>query len=113
METVEYMWVNIPCMLSALQKSWSTRGASHHPAFMGNCWIICHTFDSLIYPVDGGNEDVGRSLRQHLIVFFFRANQVHCFSLKLRARGEYLMCIVSAKIRELGGRFKCQQGDTS
>ena len=33
-------------------KSQSTRGASHHPAFMGNCPTISHTFFSLIYPVD-------------------------------------------------------------
>ena len=32
------------------------RGASHHSAFMGNCWTISHTFCSLIYPVDEGNE---------------------------------------------------------
>ena len=33
-------------------KSPSARGASHHPAFMGNCRTISHTFYSLIYPVD-------------------------------------------------------------
>ena len=43
----------------------------------------------------------------------FDVNQVHCFVLKRGMRGEYLMCIVSAKITELGGRLKCQQGDTS
>ena len=32
------------------------RGASHHSAFMGNCWTISHMFCSLIYPVDEGNE---------------------------------------------------------
>ena len=30
----------------------SARGASHHPAFMGNCRTISHTFYSLIYLVD-------------------------------------------------------------
>ena len=30
----------------------SARGASHHPAFMGNCLTISHTFFNLIYPVD-------------------------------------------------------------
>ena len=34
-------------------------GASHHPAFMGNCRTISHTFYSPVYPVDEGNEDVG------------------------------------------------------
>ena len=43
----------------------------------------------------------------------FDVNQVHCFVLKPGMRGEYLMCIVLAKITELGGRLKCQQGDTS
>ena len=40
-------------------------------------------------------------------------NQVHSFGLKPGTRGECLMCIVSAKITELRGRLKCQQGDTS
>ena len=40
-------------------KFWSARGASHHPAFMGNCRTISHTFYSLIYPMDEENEDVG------------------------------------------------------
>ena len=29
------------------RKSWSKRGASHHPAFMGNCPTISHTFSAL------------------------------------------------------------------
>ena len=45
--------------------------------------------------------------------FLFGVNQVHCFGLKPGTRGEYLMCIVTAKIMELRGRLKCQQGDTS
>ena len=34
-------------------------GASHHPAFMGNCRTISYMLYSPIYPVDEGNEDVG------------------------------------------------------
>ena len=49
---------------------------------------------------------------QHL-VFSFGVNQVYCFSLKPGAQGKYLMYIASAKITELGGKLKCQQGDTS
>ena len=45
--------------------------------------------------------------------FLFGVNQVHCFGLKPGTRGEYLMCIVTAKIMELRRRLKCQQGDTS
>ena len=37
-------------------KSRSARGASHHSAFMENCWTISHTFYSFIYPVYEGNE---------------------------------------------------------
>ena len=46
----------------------------------------------------------GWSLRGHLIVFFFGVNQVRCFGLKPGMQGECLMCIVSAKITEFGGR---------
>ena len=46
------------CLLFWL-KSRRARGASHHPAFMGNCRTISHKFYSLIYPVDEGNDDVG------------------------------------------------------
>ena len=44
--------------------------------------------------------------------FLFGVNKVHCFGLKPGVRGEYLMCIVSTIITELGGRSKCLQGDT-
>ena len=30
------------CLLLRL-KSWNVRGASHHPAFMGNCLTMSHT----------------------------------------------------------------------
>ena len=40
----------ISCLLLWL-KSWNARGASHHPAFIGNCPTISHTFFSLTYPV--------------------------------------------------------------
>ena len=46
------------CLLLWL-KSQSVRGASHHPAFMGNCRTISHKFYSPIYPVDEENDDVG------------------------------------------------------
>ena len=42
-------------------KSRSVRGASHHPALMGNCRTISHKFYSPIYPVVEGNDEVGRS----------------------------------------------------
>ena len=34
----------------------SARGASRHPAFMGNCQTISHTPHSPTYPVDEGSE---------------------------------------------------------
>ena len=80
---------------------------------MGNCRTISHTFYSPIYPVDEGNEDVGLVSDNILFFFLFGVNQVHCFGLKPGTRGEYLMCIVTAKIMELRGRLKYQQGDTS
>ena len=43
------------CLLLLL-KFQSAREASHHPAFMSNCGTISHTFYSLIYPVDEGNQ---------------------------------------------------------
>ena len=46
------------CLLLWL-KSRSSREASHHPAFMGNCQTISHKFYSPIYPEDEGNDDVG------------------------------------------------------
>ena len=46
------------CLLFWL-KSWSAREASHHSAFMGNCWSISHKFYSPNYPADEGNDDVG------------------------------------------------------
>ena len=48
METVEYMWVNIQCMLIALAKIPEYQRASHDTAFIGNCWLISHTFYSPI-----------------------------------------------------------------
>ena len=45
----------VSCLLLQL-KFRSPRGASHHPAFVGNCQTISHTFYSLIYPADEGNE---------------------------------------------------------
>ena len=48
-----------------------------------------------------------------LLFFSFGVNHVHCFGLKPGVRGEHLMCFVSAKIKVLGRRLKCQQCDTS
>ena len=42
------------CLLLRL-KFRSTRGASHHPAFMGTCQTISHTPHSSTYPVDEGS----------------------------------------------------------
>ena len=33
----------VECMRNASAKSWSTRGASHQPAFMSSCLTISHT----------------------------------------------------------------------
>ena len=55
------------CLLLWL-KSRSVRGASHHPAFMGNCRTISHKFYSPIYPVDEGNDDVG-SVSDNILLF--------------------------------------------
>ena len=63
--------------------------------------------------MDEGNEDVGLVSDNIFFFFLFGVNQVHCFGLKPGTRGEYLMCIVTAKIMELRGRLKYQQGDTS
>ena len=46
------------CLLLQLEP-WGVRGASHQPAVMSDRRTIIHTFYSLIYPVDEGNEDVG------------------------------------------------------
>ena len=62
--------------------------------------------------MDEGNEDVGLVSDNILFLFLFGVNQVHCFGLKPGTRGECLMCIVSAKITELRGRLKSQQGNT-
>ena len=52
-ETVEYIWMNIWCMLNwilsgvrqiASSKSQSMRGASHQPVYMGSCLTITHTY---------------------------------------------------------------------
>ena len=45
------------CLLLRL-KSRSTRGASHHPAFMGNCLIISHTCYRLVLLVVGVNQEM-------------------------------------------------------
>ena len=71
---------------------------------MSNCRTISRTFYSPIYPVDERNEDVGL-VEIHLIVFLFGMNQVHCSSLNSRVQGEYLNCIVSAKIAKLWGEY--------
>ena len=59
-----------------------------------------------------GNEDLGFVWDKILLLFWFGVNQAHGFGLKPGTQGEYLMCIASAKITELRGRLKCQQGDT-
>ena len=56
LETVEYMWVNIQCMLDCSAKNPECMEAT----VMGNCQTISCTFYSPIYPVDEGNEDVGQ-----------------------------------------------------
>ena len=106
-------WIFVAWLLLQL-KSRSVRGASHHPAVMGNCRTISHTLCSPIYPVDEVNEHVG-SIWDNILLFCicFGVNKVHCFGLKFGARGVYLMWIVSTKMVELWGRLKYQQGDTS
>ena len=89
--------------LIAPAKILGARGASHHPAF-----IVLSTQWMKEMRTWGRS-----SLRKHLIVLSFGVNQVHCFGLKPRVRGKYLMCIVSAKTTQLRERLKCRQGDTS
>ena len=55
-KTVEYMCVNIRCVLIAPAKIPEREGSI---SVMGNCRTISHTFFSPIYPVDERNEDVG------------------------------------------------------
>ena len=62
-------WVFSACLLLRL-KSLSAKGASHQPAFMGNCQTS-HTSSSPIYPVDENNEDAGSSWCNILFFFFF------------------------------------------
>ena len=50
-------WIFGACLLLRL-KSWSARGASHHPAFICNCRTVSQTFYSPIYPVDERNGGV-------------------------------------------------------
>ena len=42
--------------------------------------------------------------------FLFGVNQVHCFGLKLVVQREKLICIVSAKIRQVGGSLNYEAG---
>ena len=105
-------WIFGACLLLQL-KSWNVRGVFHHPAVMHNCWTISHMFYSPIYPVADGNEGEGLVSEITSYFFLFGVNQVNCFGLKPRPRGEYLMYIVSVKITELRGRLKYQQGDAS
>ena len=57
-ETVEYMCVNIRCMLIAPAKILECEGSISPSSFYGELLTISHTFYSAIYPVDEGNEDV-------------------------------------------------------
>ena len=98
-------WIFSACLLLQL-KSRSARGASHNPAFMSNCRTTGHTFHSPIYPVTQWVKEMrtwGRSAEITFHFFIWRCFEVHCFGLKNRVQGEYLMCIVSAKITKLGG----------
>ena len=95
-------WIFDACLLLQL-KSRSPRGASHHPAFMGNCQTISHTFYSPIYPVDEGNEDVGSVWDTSYCFFLFGVNQVHCFGLKPRGEGSILCVLYQLKSRSSWG----------
>ena len=57
-ETVEYICVNIRCMLVAPAKILEREGSISPSSFYGELLIISHTFYSPIYPLDEGNEDV-------------------------------------------------------
>ena len=59
METVEYMWVNIWCMLISPAKIPECKGNISPSSFYSNCQTISHTFYNPIYPVDGRNKVVG------------------------------------------------------
>ena len=58
MEAVEYMYVNIWCMLIAPAKILEREESISPSSFYGELLTISHTFYSSIYPVDEGNEDV-------------------------------------------------------
>ena len=80
---------------------------------MDNGRTISHTFYCPIYTMDEGNEDMWLVWDSISLFFLFGVNQLNCFGLKPGAQKECLMCILSAKVTDLRGRLKCQQGDTS
>ena len=98
---LEYIWVYLSGLLLQLKREGTrARGERRHrQSFLGNCQTMIHMFNSPIYPLDEGNEDVG-SVR-NFIFFLFSLKQVHCFGLNSKAQGEYLICIVLDKIPEL------------
>ena len=109
METVEYMWVNIWCMLITsgergkhltIQLLWATAG------LLVTRFIVLST---------QWMKEMRTWDRSEVASYCF---SVWCESssllqLKTRAQGQYLMCIASVKITELEGKLKCQQGDIS
>ena len=98
---LEYIWVYLSGLLLQLKREGTrARGERRHrQSFSGNCQTMIHMFNSPIYPLDEGNEDVG-SVR-NFIFFLFSLKQVHCFCLNSKAQGEYLIYIVLDKIPEL------------
>ena len=91
------------CLLLWL-KFWGARGASHHSALMGCCQTISYTFYSSNYPVDEGNEDLGKVWDN--ILLFFCLVQIKVIALASNPGREGAK--VSANITELQKSLKCQ-----
>ena len=91
------------CLLLWL-KFWGARGASHHSALMGCCQTISYTFYSSNYPVDEGNEDLGKVWDNILLFFCLVQIKVIALALNLGREGAK----VSAKITELQKSLKFQ-----
>ena len=74
---LDWFFVSKICLLLPL-KSWSARGPSHHPTFMGYCQTISYMFLVLStqwMTSPSRKRGCGVSPRFHLFVFVFEVNQ--------------------------------------
>ena len=86
----------VPRLLLRL-KSRSSRVASHHWAFMGNCPTNSHTFFSLIYPVEEFSlKEMRTSGRSKILSYCFF---VWCKSKELGDRGSSRFPCVTAAVK--------------